>query len=99
MTTRQTKTEIRLTLLEKKILQKKAENAGLTLSEFLRRAGLSRRIGSRLTPEELACKDSLKKIASSFANITNLLHDKDSRFYNEVQNIVIRTKEILKRFE
>lgn len=64
--------KFRVSLLEKKIIQKKSKQAGLPVSEFMRRVSLENEIKSRLTEEEILCYKTLSKYADNFRRISNL---------------------------
>ncbi len=64
--------KFRVSNLEQKIIQKKAENTGLSLSEFMRRISLDAELKSRLTEQEIECYQTLSKFADNFRRISNL---------------------------
>ena len=64
--------KFRVSKIEQRIIQKKSEKAGLTISEFLRRLALEKEIKSRLTSEEIECYKTLSKFADNFRRISNL---------------------------
>lgn len=64
--------KFRVSIIEQKIIAKKASKAGLTVSEFLRRLALEKEIKNRLTEEEILCYKSLSKYADNFRRISNL---------------------------
>ncbi len=66
------KIKIRLSKIEKRIIQKKAKKAGISASEFLRRSAFEKEIKSRLSAEEIECYQTLSKYADSFRRISNL---------------------------
>lgn len=91
------KIEFRLTSLEKAIIEKKAENSGITTSEFCRRSALNQQINSRLTHEELEVYKMLTVYSNNFQRIGNLLKEKDSNFYIEVKRTATEIREIIKK--
>ena len=64
--------KFRVSKIEQRIIQKKSEKAGLSISEFLRRLALEKEIKSRLTSEEIECYKTLSKYADNFRRISNL---------------------------
>lgn len=64
--------KFRVSALEKKLIQKKAENAGLPVAEFLRRLALDLELKNKLTEEEIKCYLTLTKYANNFTKIGNL---------------------------
>lgn len=69
--------KFRVTLLEKRVLQKRARESGLSMSEFLRRLMLDKEIKYRLTEEEIICYKNLSKYADNFRRISNLFKKGD----------------------
>ncbi|WP_434981066.1 plasmid mobilization protein [Daejeonia sp. YH14] len=64
--------KFRITPLEDKIIRMKAENSGLSLSEFLRRTALDLEIKNKLTEDEIICYKNLSKYSDNFRRISNL---------------------------
>ena len=64
--------KFRVSKIEQRIIQKKSEKAGLSVSEFLRKLALEKEIKSRLTSEEIECYKTLSKYADNFRRISNL---------------------------
>ena len=75
---------IRATEQEKAQLQKRAQETGLSLSEFCRRCSLEKKIHGRLSKEELTIYGQLSVFHNNFVRIKNLLKDRDSKFAKEV---------------
>ena len=61
--------KFRVSKIEQRIIQKKSEKAGLSVSEFLRKLALEKEIKSRLTSEEIECYKTLSKYADNFRRI------------------------------
>ena len=57
---------IRISSFEKKLLQAKAEEAGMSVSEFLRAAALNKQIKPPPTSEQMEAYMLLKKVQLSF---------------------------------
>lgn len=64
--------KFRVTKNEKKIIEKKAEKAGLSVSEFVRRLSFEKELKSRLTEDEISCYQTLSKYSDNFRRISNL---------------------------
>lgn len=64
--------KFRVSSIEKRIIQKKAENAGLPVAEFIRRLALDLELKNKLTSEEIECYITLTKYANNFTRIGNL---------------------------
>ena len=93
------KIEFRCSSLEKAIIQKKAEKAGLKTSEFCRATTMGQRVTYRLTEEELAIYKMLVVYGNSFTRIANLLRDKDSKFAKEIRQTADEIKKHLKKLQ
>ena|SRR5690625_6268272 len=85
--------KFRVSSLEQNTIQKKAKNAGLTASEFLRRLAFKKEIRGRLTPEEIECYQTLIKYADNFRRISNLINKNDKR---GVKKETLKTAELIK---
>lgn len=64
--------KFRVSKIEKKIIEKKSERAGLSVSEFVRRLSFEKELKSRLNLEEIECYKSLSKYSDNFRRISNL---------------------------
>lgn len=89
----------RCSRLERLLIEKKASNAGMSVSALCRASVLGQKIGNRLTAEELEAYEMLQKYRNNFQNIANLLKSKDSTFAKEVGAAVSHIKSHLKKFE
>lgn len=69
---RKTYIKFRVTRIERKIIQKKAQAAGMTTSEFLRRLAFKKELKARLNEEEVKCYKLLLKYKDNFRRISNL---------------------------
>lgn len=91
--------KFRCTPLEKAIIEKKAENAGTSVSSFCRVSALDQKIGYRLTAEELEAYKMLTQYFNNFKAISNLLKNKDSAFAKEVATTAQEIKNHLQKFK
>jgi hypothetical protein len=64
--------EVRLSEIDKSILQKKAEETGISLSQYVLSCALKLEIKNRLTADEIECYKTLSKYADNFRRISNL---------------------------
>lgn len=78
---------IRLYPTEKIAIKLLAKNCGLSLSDYLRKAGLHQSIKSRFTAEELSIYQMLVDYRNHFSRISNLIKDQ-SDFKKEVRHII-----------
>lgn len=86
--------KLRVTNLEKSILQNKAKKAGLGVSEFLRRLAFEKELKTRLTKEEIEIYQSLSKYADNFRRIGNLFKKGDT---TGVKEEAIATSRLIKK--
>ncbi|GET25844.1 mobilization protein MbpA [Prolixibacter sp. NT017] len=93
------KIEFRCSSLEKAIIKKKAENAGLKISEFCRATALGQRVTFRMTDEELSVYKMLVTYSNNFTRIGNLFRDKDTRFAQEIRQTSDEIKKHLRRLQ
>lgn len=93
------KIELRVTKLEKKILEKRASETGLSVSEYLRRAGLSQKVGYKLTPEEVEIYKDLHKFHRNFSSLSNLFKSGHPDLYEDAQCLMDEVKQHLKKFK
>lgn len=92
--------KFRVTYWEKLAIQEKAANAGLKMSDYVRRCALSRTIPSLMTAEQVEAYKVLKDLEVKFKRIGNMYHDKNLRNYEElsreVSEVINQVKEHLK---
>lgn len=69
--------EIRLTLLEEKLLKVKAKETGLPVSTYVRNCALGKKLPKQLNESELEVYKELKKFYNNFSSISNLLKKGD----------------------
>lgn len=82
------KIQLRLTSFEKKLLKIKAEDSGLTLSEFVLSSALNRQIKPPMTSEELEVYKDLKQYQTNFARISNLIKGKEKGLNEEIEQTI-----------
>jgi hypothetical protein len=88
--------KFRCTLLEKKAIEKQAENAGLKTAEYCRTAAFKQKISYKLTAEEIEVYKMLAEYRNNFRHIGNLFREK-SDIKEEVKTLVKLLDEHLKK--
>lgn len=96
-TPRKYEIKFRCTMLEKKAIEKQAENSGLKTAEFCRTASLRQKISYKLTPDEVEVYKLLAEYRNNFKNIGNLYREK-SDIKEEVRTLIKLLDEHLKKF-
>lgn len=91
--------EIRLTLLEEKLLKIKARETGLPVSSYIRNSALGKKLPKQLNESELEVYRELKKFHNNFTFISNLLKKGDyGTMLSEInivqQEILVHLKKI-----
>lgn len=66
----------RCTALEKKAIQKQAEQAGLQDAEYVRASALGQKISFKLTPDEVEVYKLLAEYRTNFKHISNLFKNR-----------------------
>lgn len=89
--------KFRCTSLEKALIQKKAENTGLSTSEFCRSSALGLHVKSKLTAEEIEIYKDLAKFHKNFMSLSNLFKEKDPSLSNETRLLAKEIKEHLQK--
>ena len=90
--------ELRLSSLEKAIIEKKAENSGLSVSEYCRRSALNQKIDYKLTNEELEVYKGLHEYKRNFTLIKNMFKERNPDLVQVVQSTANKIEQHLKRF-
>ena len=79
------------------IIQSKAEEAGISVAEYVRSCALGRVIAPALTEEETQAYLLLRKYGTYFAKISNLVKDKSPYLFQSIGELIQIFKEELKR--
>jgi hypothetical protein len=87
------KIEFRVTLTEYLIIQKKSNDSGCTMSEYLRSISLNYELTYKLTNEEIEVYKELNKFADNFRRIGNLFKLGDTE---GVKMITIETASLIR---
>lgn len=92
--------KFRLNSTEKLVLQYKARQSGLSVSEYVRRASLGYKITAKLTEEELEIYSMLSKYSDNFRRIGNLFRQGDVTGMKETTlDLAREIKTHLKKFK
>ena len=85
--------KFRCSIYEKKLLRKRAERAGLSLSEYCRSSAFGNPVIERLTQEQMANYKMLVKYKSNFTRIGNMFKKHNPKLASEVEQLAedIRT--------
>ncbi len=85
--------KFRCSIYEKKLLKKRAERAGLSLSEYCRSSAFGNSIIERLTEEQLTQYKMLVKYKNNFVSIRNMFKKHNPKLASEVEKLAeeIRT--------
>lgn len=89
--------EIRVSYLERSLIELNADKAGLSLSEYVRNCALSRVIQARRTSEEIQAYQNLSNFRTNFARISNLLAiQNETLLKSEIHDLVQKIDQALK---
>lgn len=91
--------KFRCTRLEKAIIKKKAENSGLSMSEFARASSLGQKVGTKFTEEEMELYQMFVKYHNNFKSISNAMKTKNPSISDEVLFLADEMKKHLKKFK
>ncbi|TDN80816.1 hypothetical protein DET49_13028 [Salegentibacter sp. 24] len=91
--------QVRCSIYEKKLLQRRAARAGISLSEYIRATAFDKNIVERLTPEQLQTYQMLVRYKNNFSRIGNMFRKRDPRLAREVQDLAREIREHLKNFK
>ena len=85
--------KFRCSIYEKKLLRKRAERAGISLSEYCRSSAFGNSVIERLTEGQLTYYKMLVKYKSNFTRIGNMFKKHNPKLANEVEKLAeeIRT--------
>ena len=85
--------KFRCSIYEKKLLKKRAQRAGISLSEYCRSSASGNPIIERLTEEQMAHYKMLVKYKGNFTRIGNMFKKHNPKLASEVEKLAeeIRT--------
>ncbi|HAP96480.1 hypothetical protein AP75_13620 [Kaistella haifensis DSM 19056] len=70
------KIEVRVTLQERDEIIAKSREAGLSISEYMRRSAIDKKLNVRFSKEELEAWKNLTYISNALKNLGNILNKK-----------------------
>ena len=86
---RKRKIECRVTNTELLILKKRAKDAGITLSEYIRGTALNYTLAYKLSEDEITSYKNLTKLKNNFQNISNFMTYKtDKELKKAIKDII-----------
>jgi hypothetical protein len=88
--------QVRCSIYEKKLLQRRAARAGISLSEYIRASAFQRNIVERITPEQLEIYQMLVQYKNNFSRIGNMFKKRDPKLSRDVKNLANEIREHLK---
>lgn len=92
--------KLRLSEEDKKEIEKRAEKTGLSMSEYLRRTALNRKINVRFSDEEIEAWKNLTSISNSLKNLSNILNKENrEELILEIKSINEQIKKELQKFK
>ncbi len=84
---KRTNIKFRCSIYEKKLLKKRAERAGISLSEYCRSSAFGNLVIERLTEEQLAHYKMLVKYKNNFISIGNMFKKHNPKLASEVEKL------------
>src|SRR6056297_4043748 len=97
-TMKRTYIKFRCTIYEKKLLVKRAERAGISLSEYCRNTAFGRNVIERLSAEQLECYKTLVNYKNNFTRIGNMFRKRNPKLADEVKQLAREIGIHLKNF-
>lgn len=91
--------QIRCSIYEKKLLQKRAARAGISLSEYLRSTAFQKTIVERITPEQLECYQLLIQYKNNFSRIGNMFKKSNPALSKDVEELAREIRTHLNSFK
>lgn len=95
---KRTSIRFRCSIYQKKLLQKRAQRAGISLSEFCRRSAIGNTVIERLTPEQLEGYRTLVKYKNNFTRIANMFKKRNPRLAQQVIQLAEEIRQHLNNF-
>ena len=86
--------KLRVTKLEKLLIEKKAKSTGQSISTYVRNLALGYEVKPQLTKQELDCYLTLSKYADNFRRISNLFKSGD---ITGMKNETLETSKIIRQ--
>lgn len=92
------KIEFRISEDEKKLIKEQSEKSGLTVSEYCRRAALNKNITQIFSKEQEELYKNLIVYHNNFTRISNMIKNKDSNTFKEINLLIEFFKSEIKNF-
>lgn len=86
---------LRISPYENDVISMKAEEVGLSKSEYLVRCGMQRRLPKAMSSEELEVWTMLKRKQTDLTRLSNLIKRKDPNLLREIKETVKQIQESL----
>ena len=90
--------KFRCSIYEKKLLKKRAQRAGISLSEYCRSSAFGNSVIERLTKEQMAHYKMLVKYKNNFTSISNMFKKRNPRLADEVAKLAEEIRKHLYNF-
>ncbi|UII79892.1 mobilization protein MbpA [Flagellimonas sp. CMM7] len=90
--------QFRCSIYEKKLLKIKAKKAGLSISEYCRRAAFDDRIIERLSEDQIEAYKLLVQYQNNFKRIGNMFRKRNPKLADEVTQLAKEIREHLLSF-
>ena len=91
--------QVRCSIYEKKLLQRRAARAGISLSEYIRNTAFDKNIVERITPEQVEAYQMLVQYKNNFTRIGNMFRKRDPKLTREVEDLAREIRNHLKNFK
>ncbi|SDF15566.1 hypothetical protein SAMN05421636_11413 [Pricia antarctica] len=91
--------KFRCSIYEKKLLMKRAERAGISLSEYCRSSAFGNPVTERLTVEQLIHYKMLVKYKNNFTSIRNMFDRHNPKLASEVEKLADEIRQHLYNFK
>ncbi len=91
--------KFRCSIYEKKLLKKRAERAGISLSEYCRSSAFGNSVIERLTGEQMAHYRMLVKYKNNFTGIGNMFRKRNPKLADEVAQLAEQIRTHLYNFK
>ena len=91
--------QVRCSIYDKKLLQRRAARAGISLSEYIRNTAFDKNIVERITPEQVEAYQMLVQYKNNFTRIGNMFRKRDPKLAREVEDLAREIRTHLKNFK
>ena len=91
--------QVRCSIYEKKLLQRRAARAGISLSEYIRDTAFDKNIVERITPEQVETYQMLVQYKNNFARIANMFKKGNPKLAKDVAELAEEIRTHLRNFK